>query len=287
MTAVLSAVEEDFDRRAPDGGLAVVALGDLASRQATPCVRFDILFVHQGESDGYYEVLAGRFLHALRELSRESLLFAPFPATPAAEKRAQAVHSVKAFSEHHRWVGSSVELLELTRARCLHVAGDPSIEGRFDEAKSDVLLLGTTADRLIAELREDAGGTDEPGPMTTESMPGGLWDIERAARCLQLTLGRDQGRIGAQRADALLDTAVERHLIPEDAGQRLVETYKLYRCLRGAQRLVIGEGRDMESAEPGIKSAIAQTCGMDDFEALTAAIPKTAAQATADLAMLW
>ncbi len=287
VAAVLSAVEEDFDRRVPDGGLAVVALGDLASRQTTPCAHFDILFIHQGESDGYYETLADRFLQALRELSRENLLFTPFPATPAAEKRAQAVHSVKAFSEHHRWVGSSGELLELTRARCLHVAGDPAIEKRFDKAKSDVLLLGTTADRLIAELREDAGGTDEPGPMTTESMPGGLWDIERAARCLQLTLSGDQGHITAQRADALLDTAVERHLFPEEAGQRLVETFKLYRRLRGARRLLIGEDRNMESAEPGVKSVIAQACGMDDFEALAAAMPKTAAQATADLAMLW
>ena len=287
VAAVLSAVEEDFDRQAPHGGLAVVALGDLASRQTTPCTHLDVLFIHQGESDGLYEALAGRFLRALRELSRESLLFTSFPATPAAEKRARTAHSVKAFAEHHRWVGSSSELLELTLARCLHVAGDPAIERRFEDAKSDVLLLGTTADWLIAELREDAGGADEPGLMTTDSMPGGLWDIERAARCLQLTLGADSGRIRAQTADALLETAAERHLIPEDAGQRLAEAFKLYRSLRGIQRLLLGEGQDLGTAKPGIKAVIAQACGMTDFEALTAALPKVAIQTTKDIAALW
>ena len=175
----------------------------------------------------------------------------------------------------------------MTRARCLHVAGDAEILKRFDEAKSDVLLLGTTASRLIEELRADIGGTGEPGLTNTESMPGGLWDIERAARCLQLTLGGDQGRIGTQRADALLESAAERQLIPKAAGQRLAEAFRLYRNLRGIQRLVIGEGGDMETANPGVQSAIALACGLDDFQALTAAIPKTAAQATADIATLW
>ena len=287
ITAVLSAVEEDFAQRAADGGLAVVALGDLADGQATPGVHLDLLFVHQGEADGRYETLAGRFLHALRELSRESLLFTPFPPTPAAEKRARTVRSIKAFAEHHRWAGSSSEQLELTRARCLHAAGDAEVQKRFDEAKSDVLLLGTTASQLIAELRADIGGTGEPGLMNTDHMPGGLWDIERAARCLQLTLGADRGRVGAQSADALLQAAAERALIPADAGQRLAEAFKLYRRLRGIQRLVIGEGCDMETAKPGVQSAIALACGLNDFEALTAAIPKTAAQATADIATLW
>ena len=285
--SVLSAVEEDFEARAPAGGLAVIALGDLASGEATPGVHLDLLFVHQGESDDYYATLAGRFLHALRELSRESLLFAPFPPSPAAEKRTGTVRSIKAFAEHHRWSGTSGELLDLTRARCVHVAGDPEVKERFDEAKSDVLLLGTTADRLIAELREDIGGADEPGLMTTESMPGGLWDIERAARCLQLALGDHHGRVRAQPADALIEAAVERELIPKEAGQRLAETFRLYRRLRGAQRLVIGEGGDMETASPGVQSAIAQACGTDDFEALVAAIPQSAAQATADLSTLW
>ena len=287
IAAVLSAVEEEFDSRAPDGALALVALGDLASRQTTPGVHLDVLFVHQGESDDDYETLAGRFLHALRELSRESLLFTPFPATSAAEQRAQTVRSIKAFAEHHRWAGSSAELLELTRARCLHVAGDAEIEKRFDDAKSDVLLLGTTSQQLIAELREDIGGAGEPGPMTTDSMPGGLWDIERAARCLQLALGGDQGRVRAQPADALLAIAAERQLIPEGVGQRLAEAFKLYRSLRGIQRLLVGEDQDLEEAEPGVKSVIAQACAMEDFEALTAAIPKVAAQTTADIAALW
>ena len=136
-------------------------------------------------------------------------------------------------------------------------------------------------------MQEDAGGPDEPGLMNTESMPGGLWDIERAARALQLTLGRGQGRVRAQRADALLETAAERQLIPMDAGQRLTEAFNLYRSLRGIQRLLVGEGRDMQTAAPGVKSAIAQACAMEDFEALTEAIPKTAAQAIADLETLW
>ena len=82
ISTVVSAVVADVvDRVGPSraGGLAVVLLGDLASREAHPGAAIDMLFVHDGWKSGDIERLCRRFRETLTDLARDSLLFSPIP----------------------------------------------------------------------------------------------------------------------------------------------------------------------------------------------------------------
>ncbi len=273
--AVLSAADEDFVDPRAEGGVAVVVLGDLASGEAAPGAELDVVFVYDGGPAKYYESLCRRFLEALRVLSRDNLLFA---VTRSHEDK--PVRSLSDFVEHH--AGSAGELLDLTRARCIFTSGDSGIGRRFDEARREILAHGVARGVLIAELRETAGGATEPGLLSIDDMRGGLRDVERAARFLQLThtVAPD---IPAPGAGSVFKAAGTRGLIPDHAAERLAEAAKTWRNLRGILRLVAGDGFAVETASPKVKAVIARSCGMDDFDALTAATRETASLAAADI----
>ena len=112
-------------------------------------------------------------------------------------------------------------------------------------------------------------------------MPGGLGDIERTARLLQLTRAGDSSDDPAPTAAAIFEAAREGGSIPDDAAERLTEAARLWRTLRGILRLIANEGFTVETAKPTVKDVIAQSCGMDDFDALTAAVRERAANAAA------
>ena len=171
----------------------------------------------------------------------------------------------------------------MTRARCVFTSGDPDIGRRFDEARRDVLANGAARDTLIAELRERAGGTPERGLLTIDDAHGGLRDVERAARFLQLTYAVDVPGDPAPSAGSVFKTAGSRGLISADVAERLVAAAKTWRNLRGILRLVADDGFAIETASPRVKAVIAQACGMEDFDALTATTRETASRAAADI----
>ena len=273
VAAVLSAADEEFTDPRARGGAAVAVLGDLASGEAAPGAELDVVCVYDGGTSEYYEALCRRFLEALSALSHDNLLFAP--ATLGREGK--AVRSLSDFVEHH--ARSAGELLDLTRARCIFTSGDPGIGRRFDEARREILAHGAAR---LPELREAAGGEAEPGLLSIDDMRGGLRDVELAARFLQLihAVAMD---VPAPSASAIFKAAGRRGLIPVDAAERLAEAAKLWRNLRGILRLVAGDGFAVESADSKVKAIIARACGMDDFDALTAAIRETASRAAADI----
>jgi len=279
ISAVLSAADEAVVDPRDQGGVAVAVLGDLAGGEASPGAELDVLFVYDGSPSEYYEALSRRFLEALRALSRENLLFVPFPESSDRKP----VRSVMDFVEHHRTTGSAGELLEMTRARCVFTSGDPDIGRRFDEARRDILANGAARDTLIAELSERTDGAPEPGLLTIDDVHGGLRDVERAARFLQLTYAVDVPDDPSPSAGSVFKTAGSRGLIPADVAERLVAAAKMWRNLRGILRLVADDGFAIETASPKGKAVIARACGMEDFDALTTAIRETASHTAADI----
>ena len=139
VTAVLAAVEEDHlekGGRLGQGGVATVALGDLASRESALGLRLDVIFVYDDTGERRLEVLCRNFDGALQNLSRDSLLFAPLPG----EEKGQAVRRL---SELRSW-GSEAggNPRELTGARQVFTSGDPGVATRFEEVRSEVLPGG-------------------------------------------------------------------------------------------------------------------------------------------------
>ena len=83
ISTLLTAVVGDFvDRHGPlrGGGVAAIALGDLASREVHPGATLEILFVHDGSPADGYEQLCKRFRESLTHLAEDSLLFVAGPA---------------------------------------------------------------------------------------------------------------------------------------------------------------------------------------------------------------
>jgi len=278
IATVLSAVEEEFAGRGAEGGMAAVLLGDLASRETAPGADIELVLVYDGDPE-HHEAMGRRFLGALRDLSGDNLLFAP--ASPRATRG--RVRSLAEFTGDRGTGIAAGELLELTRARCAYTAGDPGIEGRFDEARREVLARGGARGPLMAELRHWSGEPAEPGPLAIDGMLGGARDVERAARLVQLAHVDEGLDSPAPDAASVFRSAGERGWIPGDTAGRLAEAADTWRSLRGILRLVAEEGFTLETAGASVKAVIARGSGASDFDVLSATIPETASRAAADI----
>ena len=279
IAAVLSAVEEEFAGRAAGGGIATVVLGDIASGEAAPGCELDMLFLHADGSPKHHESLCRKFLEALRELSRDNLLLAPVPR----DREVGSVRSLADFEDHHRTSATAAELLDLTRARCVHPSGDDGVSERFGRARREALVHGAARDGLVAELREAASDAPVPGPASFEAMRGGLRDAERAARLLYLTHAADAAAHAAPTAASIFQAAGAHGLLPEDSARRLAEASAMWRNLRGILRLVADDGFALEEVGPRVEAVIARACGSSDFDALSATVRETATRAAADI----
>jgi alkane 1-monooxygenase len=282
IAAVLAAVCEDFaERRSPDPGSGVCAIvfGDLASGERLLGGELDILFLYEGGPPEYYDLLCRRFRKALRALSRDNLLLAPV-------SRAVAPHEVRAFSdfaEYHRNVGPEGELLGLTRSRCVFATGESDLAARFEALRQEALAGSPARRTVMTQLAEGSFGAAEPGLLSLDGMPGGLRDIERAARFLQLRHAGRGTELLALEADSVIAAAAARGLIPEAAGERLASAARQWRDLKGVLQLVADEGAAAEEMPDEVRDVVAAAGEAADFDALTARIPEVAARAAADI----
>ena len=103
-------------------------------------------------------------------------------------------------------------------------------------------------------------------------MRGGLDDVERVARFLQLTSGGAGFDDPAPTAAAVFDSAA--------GAEPLARAAALWRDLQGITRLVGGEGFDAAAAGPRVRSLVANACGHEDFDALKSAVAETASSAS-------
>ena len=276
---VLAAVAEDFTRGRPAGAAAAVVLGEIASGEATLGAELDIMFVHDGGSPDYYRALCERFVEALRALSRDNLLLLPMP--PGRTHR--VARSLDAVSEYHHGNGAPGELLEFTRARCVFASGDTGLAKRFEDTRRELLANGAARGELLATLRQAGEDTAEPGLQSFTNGRGGLLDVERAARFLQLTHAAAVPALSSANTVSVFQAAAEHELVPADGAQRLAEAARLWRNLLGILRLLGEDGSVDGDAYPLAPAAIARACGTDDVEALGEALKITAARAATDI----
>ena len=273
ISTVLTAVVNDFvDRHGPmhGGGVAAIALSDLASREVHPGAAVEILFVHDGSRAGGYEQLCKRFRETLTHLTEDSLLFSPIP------RESNACPALP-LSDLAGACGTAAvnRVPALTRARCVFESGDSGVGTRFTEARRAVLSECATNESLIANLCKPSSNGDETGVSAYVGMRGGLEDIERAARFLQLTKGEVKLEDSAPTAARVLREC-----------EPLAQAAALWRDLQGILRLIGEEEFDAATARPKIKSLIAGACGHEDFDELTAAVAETASRAAAEIETL-
>ena len=269
---VLSAVVADLVERVGPmrgRGAAVVLLGDLASREAYPGVPINMLLVHDGGRFAEINRLSRGFRKALTDLAQDSLLFSP----AASDPHSFLVLPLSELAEHYRNSASS-GIPMLTRARCVLECHEYKIGRRFSEARRECLAQTGAPDSLISEFRGPLEGPAETGVSSFAHMRGGLEDVERAARFLQLT--HDGVSL-----DDLAPTAAE---VFDAAGAKaLAEAAVTWRDLQGVMRLIGEEGFDVTAAGPKAKSLVAKACGHEDFDELQSAVTETASLAASQV----
>ena len=268
LSSVLAAVVADVvDRVGARGaaGVAAIGLNDLASREAHPGVAIDVLLVHGGWRPRDGERLSRRFLDSMRALGRASLLFSPVPS----DSPCCAALAIGDLATRCRTLTSG-ERSSLARARCIFEYGDLEISRHFDEARREAL----------ADWSEN-GSSREPlaNPTDTDvsayaKMRGGLDDVERAARVLQLTDPAANLSDPAPTAAALFSS---------HGADALAEAAGLWRDLQGVARLVGEDGFDLAAAGPKVKAVVANACGYEDFEALRSTVAELAPRAVAEI----
>ncbi len=273
ISTVLTAVVGDFvDRHGPlrNGGVAAIALSDLASREAHPGVAIEILFVHDGPLAGGYERLCKRFRETLTRLAEDSLLFSPIPR----ESNACLALPLSGLADACG-TGAGNGVPSLTRARCVFEAGDAGIGTRFTEVRRAVLSECAANTSWTGNVRKPSSNEAGTGVSAYVGMRGGLEDIERAARFLHLTKGEAGLEDSAPTAATILREC-----------EPLAQAAALWRDLQGVLRLIGEEEFDAATARPKIKAFIAGACGHEDFDALTAAVDETASRAAAEIKTL-
>ncbi len=285
VSAVLAAVADQFaDRLRPDrdGGVAAALLGDPASEEAAPGTELDILFVYEFGPGTDHDALCRRFRDALGDLSRDSLIFSPL----TGGGKGRAVRSLTGFAEYHRSAAAEEELLDLTRARCVFERGADGIGARFEDALRRVPAGSASRDALIAKLHEAGGDAAETGLAAYAGRPGGLREVERVARRLQVVHAVEVPDDPAPAAASVFRAAAEQDQIAGGIADTLAEATTFWRNLQGALGLVADDGVSAETLGTRARDSLARSCGLDDFEALTAAIDDMAERAAAAIADL-
>ncbi|MXX89748.1 MAG: hypothetical protein F4213_08600 [Boseongicola sp. SB0677_bin_26] len=282
VSAVLSAVSEDFAHLRPDEGIVVAMLGDLASCDAVFQAELDVLLLHEGKRTKKHDAMFRRFREALQVLSRDNLLLAPIP--PRSEEPRPA-ESLADFSQRLKTAAPGGEALDLIRARRVFTCGNAEIGGRFDEARLEILRRSNARDAAIAELGPSVPTRNAESDSLSSVLDaaGGYRDVELAARHLQLTHAATTPAILAPESVSVFRIAGERGTVPTDVAARLAAAAELWRDLRGILRLVGEHGGSVDTASGTQRAVVARACGEDSFDALTASVRKTATAAASGI----
>ncbi len=279
IATALAHVMEDFaERRGPaPGAVAAILVGGLTCEETVPGTAPDVLFVYHDGPDRYYQDLCRRGLDALRKLSQNNLLLAPLPR----DYQARPVCSLADFTERYRATDNPGELLELVQTRCVFTSGDSALAARFEQARHAILSQGAARAALLEALRDTKWLTAKLSALPIENRPGGLRDVERAARLLQITHAAEAPDLLSPGIVSAFKGAAERDLLDAEVAERLTTAATLWRNLRGVLRLVGKEGFAFEHASAATKAVAARACGEDDFDALISKIVKTTDAAAA------
>ena len=159
------------------------------------------------------------------------------------------------------------------RAACSSAAIPKSAAGSVNCGRDTLAECGANA-ALMARLREPLEDPVEPGVSAYAHMRGGMDDVERAARFLQLTSAGNGFDDPAPAAAAVLNGA---------GAEPLAQAAAMWRDLQGITSLIGEEGFDITAAGPKVKSLVANACGQEDFDALESAVIETASRAAAEI----
>ena len=287
------AVQEAFAAahgRVPGGRAAVLAFGDLGSREMTVNSELDLmlLYDHEGvDSDGprpldpdtYYARLCRRLTAALTAETAEGGLYRIDMRPRETGSSGPLACSLRAFLDYPHDDAGAPELAALRRARAVWSEG--GLGDRFEEARRAVLAVPRPASTVAAALAGRRGRRERAGPdlWAIEHMAGGLRDVAAAADFLRLVHAADRPDILDGDASAAFEAAQALGSIGARAAEELGEAAQLWRNLWGLVQLAADGDPVEEGAGPALAGGIGRTGGGLVLEALSESVRDVAVRA--------
>ena len=269
LTAALEDVEDRF-YQVTDAALAVVALGDLASKEVTPNLSLDLVLLQDCEPQKIDFSLGQRFIETLDILTGDSLLFVPL----ANDHQNFRQYNLDDWSSVLKSENDAANSIKLIRARCIFSTGDPSVQTKFDELHHQLLTNMVIRDGLITKLRESMKHSPEVVELNRmKAVDWGLSEIEKIARALQLTyLSEQSANSSACGAVSIFKEIEAAGALDSDTVEKLIRTAQLWRNLAGIQRLIMMDEFDADLLSESARAVVAQACAVANDDELNEAI---------------
>ena len=272
ISSILTSVVADTverDGSIQGGGIAAIFLGDLASCEVYPQIPVNVIFIRDEPDSQKLNQITRRFRDCLANMAKESLLFSSLPESGFA----CSTISISDLREHCKdFDCHGIDLL--TKARCGFECGDSEIGRRFEEIRQEVITGIKKGESILPTLISGSEAIPGTGIASYIQMRGGLDDIERTARILQLRNSEMEFDVPPQTATSIFRNA---------GYESLAATASSFRALRGIQSLVVEDASDLVESGTQVKSLVAGACGTDDFETLTSMVRESAVQVIRDI----
>ena len=265
------------------GGLVVLGLGKLGSREMTVTSDLDLILVYDAPetvetSDGerplpvstYYARLSQRLINALTAMTPDGNLYEVDMRLRPSGSKGPVASSLDAFRRYHRELAWTWEHMALTRAR--PVAGPVALTAAAMAVVTAVLARPRDRRRLAADVADMRRRMEEsrkkPSLWDIKHRRGGLIDIEFIAQYLQLREAAQHREVLCQNTAAALAALAEDGLIDLGAAAELRAALRLWRDVQGLIKLTVEEPFDEIAATPALKALLARGAGAVDFAAL-------------------
>ena len=291
--ALAPAVQEVFAAahgRVPGGRAAVLAFGELGSREMTVNSDLDLMLLYDCEgsvsdgprpldADAYYARFCRRLMAALTAETAEGGLYRIDMRPRETGSTGPLACSLTAFLDYPHDRAEAPELAALRRARV--VWSEDGLGERFEEAKRAVLAVPRPTGPLASGLVRVRGRPEEAGDdlWAIEHMAGGLRDVAAAADFLRLLHAAERPSVLDGDAPGVFEAARDLGSIGADAAADLAEAARLWRNLRGLVQLAADGELEGETTGPALVGVIGRSGGRLVFEALGESVRDVAARA--------
>lgn len=280
-------VIKEFEERhgqIPGGGLSVLALGKLGSRELTPSSDLDLIFVYNAEeqnvvSDGekalpasqYYSRLGQRMINSIMSMTAEGTLYEIDMRLRPSGNKGPVSTSLDSFVKYYDETAWTWEYMALTRARVVFDVG-----GLGD-------TLTKTVRSIVAKERDPTSTANDVAHMrgriekqhgtsciwAIKQVPGGQVDVDFIAQYLVLAHAASHPDIMKPEAEKVFRKALEIGAIDDNDYETLFQAKTMYRDLQTFLALTI-EGEMTDEKASGfsvpLKKDLMRLTNNDTFE---------------------
>lgn len=287
----LAAVAAEFASRhghVPGGGVALLGMGRLGSRELTAGSDVDLILLYEHhedalQSDGekplapahYYARLTQRLVAAVSAPTGEGVLYELDLRLRPSGNKGPVATELSAFAKYQHGEAETWEHMALTRAR--PIAGDAEL----------CASVAATIDAVIAERRDRRRLHAEAAAMrdliAREKPPRDLWDLKLARggvidlEFIAQTAVLSEQLEGGVRPTGTLDIlqAMRGEGAKSGVCEELIAASRLYATLTQLLRLCLTGPFERSDAPPGLVDILLSATGLPDLDVLEAHLAET------------